>query len=79
MPTTYPIDITVERICEFYQLADALCLRELGRLPTHTHDDPVAEIIVIQAFEGQTGEQIQQWLTAMPEAVSYRTRDLRQG
>jgi hypothetical protein len=72
--TTFPIDITVARLVEFYGLADALCLQELGRLPTHTLDDPVAEIIKLLAFQGNTGSQIRNWLHTMPEAVAYRSR-----
>jgi hypothetical protein len=74
MATTFPIDVTVDRLVEFHGLADALCHVELGRLPSHTPGDPVAEIICLQALQGQTGEQIQAWLHAQPEAVAYRTK-----
>ncbi len=72
MPTTFPIDVTVDRLIEFHGLADALCLQELGRLPSHTAGDPVAEIIELQALQGQTGAQIQAWLHQQPEAVAHR-------
>lgn len=74
MSTTLPIAVTVDRLIEFHGLADALCLQELGRLPTHTAGDPVAEIILLQALQGQTGEQIQAWLHDQPEAIAYRTK-----
>lgn len=74
MSTTFPIDVTVTRLVEFHGLADALCLAELGRLPTHTLDDPVAELILLQALQGQTGEQIQAWLHDQTEAIAHRTK-----
>jgi hypothetical protein len=74
MPTTFPITVTVDRLIEFYGLADALCLEELGRLPSHALADPVGEIIRLRALQGQTGEQIRAWLHAEPEAVAFRSR-----
>src|SRR4029077_9866581 len=72
--TTFPIDVSVDRLVEFHGLADALCQAELGRLPTHTPGDPVAEIIEMMALQGKTGEQIQAWLHDQPEAVAWRTK-----
>jgi hypothetical protein len=72
--THFPIEVTVARLVEFHRLADALCLQELGRLPGHTLDDPVAEIITLKALQGQTGPEIHWWLSAQPEAVGYRNR-----
>ncbi len=70
--TTFPIEVTVDRLAEFYGLADWLCTQELGRLPTHTAADPVAEIICLYALQGLTGDQIQNWLHHMPEANAFR-------
>src|SRR5882724_9523898 len=53
MSTTFPITVTVDRLVEFHGLADALCLAELGRLPTHNAGDPVAEIIKLKALQGE--------------------------
>lgn len=72
--TQFPIDVTVDRLVEFHGLADALCVAELGRYPTHTVGDPVAEIIEMMALRGQTGEQIQAWLHEQPEAIAHRTK-----
>jgi len=72
MSTTFPITVTVDRLVEFHDLADALCLAELGRLPTHNAGDPVAEIIKLKALQGETGQQIQAWLHDQPEAVAHR-------
>jgi hypothetical protein len=74
MSTTFPIDVTVDRLVEFHGLADILCREELGRLPSHTSDDPVAEIIELMALQGQTGEQIRAWLHDQPEAIAHRTK-----
>lgn len=74
MSTTFPVAVTVDRLVEFHGLANALCLAELGRLPAHNAGDPVAEIIEMMALQGQTGQQIQEWLHAQPEAVAHRTR-----
>lgn len=74
--SNFPIDVTVRRLVEFHGLADALCLQELGRLPTHTDGDSIAEIILLKALQGQTGEQIQAFLHAEPEAVAHRTKPL---
>jgi hypothetical protein len=74
MPTTFPIVVTATRLIEFYELADALCLEELGRLPTHTAADPVAEIIKLRALQGQTGTEIRAWLREQPESVAFRAR-----
>lgn len=74
MPTTFPIEVTVDRLVEFHSLADALCLAELGRLPSHTIGDPVGEIIEMMALQGRTGEQIQAWLHDQPEAIAWRTK-----
>jgi hypothetical protein len=73
MSTTFPINVTVDRLVEFHGLADALCLAEIGRLPTHKAGDPVAEIIELKAMQGETGQQIQEWLHDQPEAVAHRT------
>jgi len=70
--TQFPIEVNVTRLVEFHQLADWLCLQELGRLPSHTTDDPVGEIIELMALEGQTGDQIQVWLHNQPEAIAHR-------
>jgi hypothetical protein len=70
--TEFPIHVTVDRLVEFHGLADALCRAELGRLPSHTTGDPVAEIILLQALQGETGAQIQAWLHDEPEAVAHR-------
>jgi hypothetical protein len=72
--TTFPVDVTVDRLVEFHGLADALCQEELGRLPSHTAGDPVAEIIELMALQGRTGEQIQAWLHEQPEAVAHRSK-----
>jgi hypothetical protein len=67
-------EIDSARLIEFHGLADALCLQELGRVPTHTDGDPVAEIILLQALNGETGPDIQAWLHEQPEAIAYRTK-----
>jgi hypothetical protein len=74
MSTTFPVNVTVDRLIEFYGLANALCLAELGRLPTHKAGDPVAEVIELKAMQGETGQQIQAWLHDQPEAVAHRAR-----
>jgi hypothetical protein len=74
MPTTFPIVVTAARLIEFYELADALCLEELGRMPTHTATDSVAEVIKLRALQGQTGPEIRAWLREQPEAVAFRAR-----
>lgn len=71
--TQFPINVTIARLLEFHQLADALCQQELGRLPSHTVGDPVAEMILLMALNGETGPQIQAWLHEQPEAIAYRT------
>ncbi len=73
--TTFPIAVTVERL-EFAELADWLCQIELGRLPTHTLADPVAEIICYYALQGMTGLEIQNWLHHQPEAFNFRGEPL---
>lgn len=72
MSTTFPIDVTTDRLVEFHGLADALCQLELGRLPGHTIADSVGEIIELMALNGQTGDQIQSWLHDQPEAIAHR-------
>jgi hypothetical protein len=72
--TTYPIDITPERLCEFYGTINAICMQELGREPTWGDQaDLVYAIMEIMAFEGKTGEELQIWLHNQPEAISRRT------
>ena len=77
MPRTFPIDVTVERLVEFSGTIDAICRQEIGRLPTHTAGDPVGEILLLMAMEGQTGEQLTAWLHDQPEAVAFRSRPPR--
>jgi hypothetical protein len=73
--TTYPIDITVDRLLEFYNTINVICMQELGREPTWGDPaDLVYAIMEIMAFEGKTGEELQAWLHNQPEAVSYRNR-----
>jgi len=72
--TTFPIAVTTDRLVEFHGLADILCSEELGRLPSHTTDDPVAEIIELMALQGQTGDQIRAWLHDTPEAIAHREK-----
>ena len=62
------------RLIEFCEPADALCLEELDRLPTHTAADPVAEVIKLRALQGQTGPETRAWLREQPEAVAFRMR-----
>ena len=73
MPRTFPIDVTVERLVEFRGTIDAICRQEIGRLPTHTAGDPVGEIMLLMAMEGQTGQQLTAWLHDQPEAVAFRS------
>jgi len=68
------IDVTVARLLEFRGTIDAICQQELGRLPSHTEGDPVGEIMLLMALQGQTGEQLTAWLHDQPEAVAYRTK-----
>lgn len=72
--STFPVDITTERLLEFWGTINAICLQEIGRTGTHTAGDPVFEIMEMMAFEGQTGEQLTAWLHEQPEAVAYRER-----
>lgn len=74
MSTTFPTDITVERLLEFWGTINAICLQEIGRVGSHTGGDPVFEIMELMAFEGQTGEQLTAWLHDQPEAVAYREK-----
>ncbi len=74
--TVFPIAVTVDRLVEFAELADWLCQIELGRLPTHTPADPVAEIICLYALQGMTGPEIQNWIHHTEEAYTFRGEPL---
>jgi hypothetical protein len=77
MSTTFPIDVTVDRLVEFAGTIDAICLQEIGRRPTHTPGDPVGEILQLMALHGRTGEELVAWLHEQPEAVAFRTKPRR--
>jgi hypothetical protein len=71
--TTFPVEITVARLVEFRGTIEAICLAEVGRLPSWgKEDDPMAEIMELMAFHGSTGEQLQAWLHASEEAKHFR-------
>lgn len=71
--THFPVDVTVERLVEFRGTINAICIEEIGRLPTWgAPADPVGEIMELMAFQGQTGEQLRAWLRESAEARAYR-------
>ena len=75
MSTTFPIEVTVDRLIEFIGRGgtiDAICLAEIGRVPTHTKGDPVGEIMLLMAREGADGPTLQTWLHDQGEAVEFR-------
>ncbi|HMF96377.1 MAG TPA: hypothetical protein VKE96_18880 [Vicinamibacterales bacterium] len=83
MSTTFPIDVTVERLIEFLSGPGLGTLRtiardEIGRdvylTPSPTTDDAIGAIMLLQALEGKTGDEIRASLHAQPEAVAFRSR-----
>jgi hypothetical protein len=75
MSTTFPVDVTVDRLVEFNGTIDAICLQEIGRIPsTGNHADAAREVMLLMAMQGQTGAQLQAWLHDQPEAIAYRTK-----
>lgn len=72
--STFPIDITSDRLVEFWGTINAICLQEIGRVGSHNAGDPVFEIMEMMAFEGKTGEELTAWLHEQPEAIAYRTK-----
>jgi len=81
MSTTFPIDVTVDRLIEFTGFAGTIRqigLAEIGRdvfaPPSPTPDDAVGAIMLQMALEGQTGAEIQAWLHDTAEAEAWRAR-----
>ena len=71
----FPVDITVERLLEFYQTINAICQQDLGRQPPWDDiEDLVCNIMMLMAFNGKTGPELAEWLYAQPEAIAYRSR-----
>jgi hypothetical protein len=79
--TTFPIDVTVERLIEFLSgpgrgTLRSLSVQELGRDvyrdPSPTVDDAAGAILLLQALEGKTGEELRAWLHASDEAAAFR-------
>src|SRR4051812_19592998 len=75
MSTTFPVDVTTDRLVEFDGTINAICLQEIGRIPsTGNPADSVREIMLLMAMQGQTGEQLQAWLHDQPKAIPYGTK-----
>jgi hypothetical protein len=79
MSTTFPIDVTVERLIEFLSGSLRTIARdEIGRdvylAPSPTAEDAAGAIILLQALQGKTGDEIRAFLHAQPEAVAFRSR-----
>ena len=83
MSTTFPIDVTTDRLVEFLAgpglgTIRTIAIEEIGRdpfiAPSPTSADAVGVIMLEMALQGQTGEQIRAWLHDQPEAVAYRTK-----
>ncbi len=73
MATVFPVDVTVERLVEFNGTISAICQQSIGRVPpTGNPVDSVREIMLLMALQGSTGKEMQDWLSAQPEAVAYR-------
>ena len=83
MPTTFPIEVTVERLIEFLAGPDLGTLRtisqqEIGRdvyaAPSPTAADSAGAQMLLMALEGKTGEDIRAWLYGSDEAAAWRHR-----
>src|SRR5262245_29760774 len=83
MSTTFPIDVTVERLIEFLAgpglgTIRTISLEEIGRDvfldPSPTVMDSAGAIMLLMALEGGTADDIRAWLHATPEAEAWRAR-----
>jgi len=77
MGTTFPTDVTTDRIIEFMGTIRAIADAEIGRdpylNPSPTTDDACGAIMLLDAMNGKTGAELQAWLHEQPEAVAFRT------
>jgi hypothetical protein len=81
MSTTFPIEVTVDRLIEFLAgpglgTIRTICDQEIGRDPftdpSPTSEDAVGAIMLQMALEGKTGEELRDWLHWQPEAIAFR-------
>ncbi len=71
--TTFPVTVTAERLVEFNGTISAICAQTIGRVPPSGNPaDAVRENMLLMALEGATGKDLQDWLSAQPEAIAYR-------
>src|SRR5262245_23869009 len=83
MGTTFPIDITPDRLIEFLAgpglgTIRTISVEEIGRDvyadPSPSTTDDAGAIMLLMALDGHTGEEIRAWLHASDEAEAFRTR-----
>jgi hypothetical protein len=81
MSTTFPIDVTIDRLIEFTSGVGTIRiigLEEIGRdvflSPSPTVDDAAGAIMLQMALEGASAEDLRAWLHDQPEAIAWRTR-----
>lgn len=83
MSTTFPIDVTLDRLIEFLAgpgrgTIRSISLQEIGRDvftdPSPTSDDSAGAQMLLMVLQGQTGEQVRDWLHTSDEAAAWRAR-----
>lgn len=83
MATTFPIDVTSERLIEFLSgpglgTIRTIAEQEIGRdpfvEPSPTADDSCGVTMLLMALNGATGEDLRAWLHDSQEAIDYRTK-----
>jgi len=81
MSTTFPTDVTTDRLIEFVGTIRAICADEIGRdpylAPSPTSADAVGAIMLLDAMNGKTGEELRAWLHASEEAEQYRRQQVK--
>lgn len=81
MATTFPIDVTVDRLIEFNATIRTIGEEELGRdvylWPSPASSDACGAIMLQMALQGSTGEDLRAWLHDQPEAVAYRRQQIK--